>query len=68
MVGSNKEDKIQVILSAGELGGETVDWPMDANGQPVPEAVFTDGEGGQLRYALASWTNPPQGVFAGEAS
>jgi len=58
---------MQVILSAGELGGETVEWPLDADGQPVPEAVFTDSDGRQLRYAFATWTNPAQGVFAGEA-
>jgi len=59
---------MQVILSAGELGGETVEWPVDANGQPVPEAVFTDSQGKQLRYAFANWTIPAQGVFAGEAA
>ena len=59
---------MQVTLSAGELGGEAVEWPLDANGQPVPEAVFTDYQGRQLRYALANWTNPAQGVFAGEAT
>lgn len=58
---------MQVILSAGELGGETVDWPTDANGQPVPEAVFTDSKGRQLRYILAGWATPAQGVFAGYA-
>ncbi len=58
---------MQVILSAGEMGGETVEWPVDANGQPVPEAVFTDPHDRQLKYALADWTNPPQGVFAGMA-
>ena len=57
---------MQVILSAGELGGETVDWPVDANSQPLPEAIFTDSEGRQLKYAFASWTTPRQGVFAGE--
>lgn len=56
---------MQVILSAGELGGETIEWPTDANGQPAPEAVFTDSDGRQLKYAFAGWTTPPQGVFAG---
>lgn len=59
---------MQVILSAGELGGETVEWPTDTDGQPAPEAVFTDSEGRQLRYALADWTTPAQGVFAGEVA
>ena len=59
---------MQVILSAGELGGETVEWPTDANGHALPEAVFTDSQGRQLRYALADWTTPSQGVFAGEAA
>ncbi len=58
---------MQVILSAGELGGETVEWPLDANGQPVPEAIFTDSGGRQLKYALADWLTPAQGVFAGKA-
>ncbi len=58
---------MQVILSAGEMGGETVDWPTDANGNALPEAVFTDSEGRLLKYAFADWTNPAQGVFAGEA-
>ncbi|MBI5885320.1 MAG: hypothetical protein HZB85_01905 [Deltaproteobacteria bacterium] len=57
-----------MILSAGELGGEMVDWPVDANGQPLPEAVFMDSEGRQLRYVLTDWTTPAQGVFAGEAA
>lgn len=59
---------MQVILSAGELGGETVDWPTDANGQPLPETVFTDSEGRQLKYVLVDWTTPAQGVFAGKVS
>ncbi len=59
---------MQVILSAGELGGETVEWPVDANGQPMPEAVFMDPQGRQLRYALANWSTPAQGVFAGEVA
>lgn len=56
------------LLSAGEMGGETVDWPTDVNGQPMPEAVFTDSEGRQLKYSFADWTTPAQGVFAGEAA
>lgn len=59
---------MQVILSAGDLGGETVEWPTDANGNAAPEAIFMDSLGRQLKYAFADWTNPPQGVFAGEAS
>lgn len=59
---------MQVILSAGDLGGETVEWPMDANGNALPEAVFTDPQGRQLRYAFTDWTTPPQGVFAGFAA
>ncbi len=58
---------MQVILSAGELGGETVEWPVDANGQPMPESVFTASQGRQLKYTLVDWTTPAQGVFAGEA-
>lgn len=59
---------MQVILSAGDLGGETVEWPVDTDGQPMPTAVFTDSEGRQLRYALAAGSTPAQGVFAGEAA
>jgi len=56
---------MQVILSAGELGGETVEWPVDANGQPAPEAVFTNSEGRQLRYALAARQTRPKGCLRG---
>ena len=56
---------MQVILSAGDLGGETVEWPVDANGNALPEAVFTDLQGRQLRYALADWTTTAQAIFAG---
>lgn len=56
---------MQVILSAGELGGETVEWATDTDGQPAPKAVFTDNEGRQRRYVFAAWTTPPQGAWAG---